>query len=294
MSRSRFDVFFPAFRAATIAGLALALLGGCETQPAAVAVLGPADAADIEMTPESMFGPIALAEIEITAATIQSDTTEADGFASVEVPTESASRRAASAWLAGMERAAKTPAVAKASAREATSASFGASGGGVGLTGTDFAESPPSHFAPRRKTIASRGPAQVAETGIASIATEESSSASTGVTRGLSRSYSEVQQAVEPLTPAMIKTTVARQMGKVRACYERGLKSEEGLSGKLVMAWKIKSDGSVRSVSIARDELGADKVSMCVVDAVSSFKFPQGTETVSIEYPMNFKAESSW
>ena len=294
MSRSRFDAFFPAFRTATVAGL-FALLAGCATEPAPVAMLAPADVAEIEMTTDSLFGPIALAEIEITVDSIQEDESARDGFAAADVPTEDPARSAARAWLAGMESAAaKVAPVAKAPVRAATTESYGASGGGVGLAGTAFAENPPTSFSARRKTISTRGPSQAANDSVASIASTDTTSASRSVTRALSRSQTSVQQSPEPLTPAMIKTSVKRQMGKVRACYERALKSDEGLAGKLVMSWKIKADGTVRSVSVARDDLGSDKVSMCVTDAVASFKFPQGTETVSIEYPMSFKSENTW
>lgn len=295
MSRSRFDVFFPTFRIAAVAGLMAALVG-CETQPAPVATLAPADVAEIEVSSDSVFGPIALAEIEITADSIQEEPELRDGFASAELPVEDPARVAANAWLAGMEKAAKKAPVAKAPVRAAaTTESYGASGGGVSLAGTDFAENPPTHFAPRRKTIATRGPAtRSADTGMASMADTSSGRSGSAVTRSVSRSTNTVERAVEPLTPAQIKVAVKRQMGKVRACYERALKQNEGLSGKLVMSWKIKPDGSVRSVSIARDELGHDKVSMCVTGAVATFKFPRGTETVSIEYPMSFKAENAW
>ena len=169
--------------------------------------------------------------------------------------------------------------------------SYAASGGGVGLEDTSFSETPPSRFAPRRKTIASRGPSETAMAGIASMAPSSTSDRSSSVVRGVSRSQVAVTKTPEPLTPAVIKTSVNRQMGKVRTCYERALKRDEGLSGKLVMGWRIGADGKVKHVSVVKDQLGSDKVSMCVIGAIATFKFPRGTETVSIEYPMSFKSD---
>ncbi len=296
MTRSRFDLFFPVFRTAGLAGLTLALLAGCETRPADVAMFGPADVSEIEMTADALFGPITLDEVEITAEA-RDEAANTDGYASAETPAEDPSARAAQAWLAGMEAAAEAAqeVVAKAApARAATSESYGASGGGVGIENTAFSADPPTSFAPRRKTISTRGPSETTVAGLASMTGSDAGHTSTTVTRGVSRTQTAVQQQPEPLTAEVIKSTVGRQMGKVRACYERGLKREAGLAGKLLMSWKIKTDGTVKSVSVVRDELGSDKVSMCVIDAVSSFKFPHGTETVSIEYPMAFQAERTY
>ncbi len=292
MTRSRFDVFFPAFRAAGLAGLTLALIAGCGSEPAEVEMFGPTEPSEIDVT-ASLFGPIAFAEIEITQAVYEADDSRRDGYASVDVPIEDPSRAAAAAWLEGMTAAAKTV-VAKAPVQTATSESYGASGGGVGIANTSFAETPPKSFAPRRKSIVTRGPTGSVESGLASMSTTSAPRAAAAVTRGVTRSQAAVEKAPEPLTPEVIKATIGRQMGKVRACYERTLKTEQQLGGKLLMGWKIGKDGKVKSVSVLDDELGSDKVSMCVVHAVATFKFPRGTETLSIEYPMKFKAGPSW
>ncbi len=292
MTRSRFDVFFPAFRAAGLAGLSLALIAGCDSEPPNVAVFGPSDVSEIEVSAD-MFGPVAFAEIEITVAVFEADDSRRDGYASTDVPMEDPSRAAAAAWLEGMAAAAKTV-IATAPAQVATAESYGASGGGVGIEDTVFAETPPTSFAPRRKTIVTRGPTGSVESGLASMSTTAAPRATSAVSRGVTRSQTAVEKAPEPLTPEVIKTTIGRQMGKVRACYERSLKSEQKLGGKLLMGWKIGKDGKVKSVSVLDDELGSDKVSMCVVHAVATFKFPRGTDTLSIEYPMKFKAGPSW
>jgi hypothetical protein len=291
MTRSRFDAFFPAFRAASLAGLTLALLAGCGAEQTDAEMFGPTEPSEIDVT-ASLFGPIAFAEIEITQAVYEADDSRRDGYAGTDVPTEDPSRAAAAAWLEGMAAAAKSV-IATAPVQVATAESYGASGGGVGIANTSFAETPPTSFAPRRKNIVTRGPTGSVESGLASMATTSAPRAS-AVTRTVTRSQAAVEKAPEPLTPEVIKTTIGRQMGKVRACYERSLKTEQKLGGKLLMGWKIGRDGKVKSVSVLDDELGSDKVSMCVVHAVATFKFPRGTETLSIEYPMKFKAGPSW
>jgi TonB family protein len=118
------------------------------------------------------------------------------------------------------------------------------------------------------RTEMSRGPSQAAITGFAPV---------------------QLQQAA-PLSADQIRSAIERQLPRVRACYERELKAEQGLAGRMVLAMNVQAGGTVTSASISDDEVGHDELAACVVRAVETFRFPAGTESVAVEYPVNFKA----
>jgi hypothetical protein len=96
-------------------------------------------------------------------------------------------------------------------------------------------------------------------------------------------------QRVEPLTADVIETSIKRQLPRVRACYERQLKSDSTLNGRMVLAMNVQPAGTVSSAYIADDQVGDEELTTCVANAVSTFQFPRGTESVAVEYPVNFK-----
>ncbi len=94
------------------------------------------------------------------------------------------------------------------------------------------------------------------------------------------------------LEPHEIRQTIVRQLPKVKACYERALKAEGGLRGRLVLSLDVQPEGNVTGARISDDGIGNDTLSACVVKAVDSWRFPAGTETVSVEYPVSLKPSS--
>lgn len=106
---------------------------------------------------------------------------------------------------------------------------------------------------------------------------------------GLDKARVRPRKALEPHE---IRQTIVRQLPKVRACYERALKKEAHLSGRLVLSLDVQPEGNVSGARIADDGIGNDTLSACVVKAVDSWRFPTGTETVSVEYPVSLKPSS--
>jgi len=98
---------------------------------------------------------------------------------------------------------------------------------------------------------------------------------------------------VRALTPDEIQTSIARQLPMVRQCYERELKSDSTLSGRMVLKMSVQPSGSVTGAGVKDDEIGSDELASCVTRAVGKFTFPQGTESVAVEYPVTLKA-SRW
>ncbi len=274
-------------RTTGLAGLVLFALSvvGCSAEVPSVAVFAPADLTTIEVEEEdalTIFAPTDLSEIEISAESLGEDEPSAndDAIATVAPPTK---ENAAAAWLAGMEKSAEVAGGALARASAPAADTMGALGAGIELEGSDFDPG----FAPLRKTFASRKASQAGSTGVASIV-DDGTRTGVAAARGNKPTRTPVAVGPKSLEPADIKRIVQRQQARVRACYERALKSEQRLEGKLMMAWSVKPDGSVEDVAVAEDTLGSDKVARCVTGAVAQFKFPRSPDSVEVEYPMVF------
>jgi|GEM_PF-4904782 len=287
---------FASIRTAGLSGFALLVLSltACSSGGDAV-VLGAATPGSIEVGSEfvSVFGPIDLGEIEISAESIEQEEpgAESDRFASfdastgkvaaapVEVAAKATEAAPKGAWLASIEKSAASQKSVMDSVAGPTPAAMGALGGGAGVGGTEFDHA----FTPVRKSFATRE-GSTGSSAVASIA-------------DTARSPSSVTSVSSPRKPASrggaleaadIKRSVQKQQARVRACYERALKGQTHLQGKLMMAWSVERDGTVSSVKVADDQLGNEQVARCVVHAVSQFRFPAGPDLVQVEYPMVF------
>ena len=105
----------------------------------------------------------------------------------------------------------------------------------------------------------------------------------------LSRLTRDAVQPVRALEPHEIRQTIVRQLPRVRACYERILKAEPALRGRLLLSMKVTPSGEVRDGRISDDGIGSEALAHCVENAVASWSFPVGTETVSVDYPVMLK-----
>ncbi len=87
------------------------------------------------------------------------------------------------------------------------------------------------------------------------------------------------------LTSAQIKGTVEGNLAQVKACYERELKSNTGLAGKLVLGWTVGADGRVRDLETVQDGLRNRDVNNCVRRSVQGWRFPRAESPSDVEYP---------
>lgn len=88
---------------------------------------------------------------------------------------------------------------------------------------------------------------------------------------------------------AQIKSALRARAGQARGCYNRALRLNATLQGKLTVAVRISPTGSVCSASITNNSLGDASVAACVVQMFrsASFPAPQGG-CVDTAIPMNF------
>ncbi len=91
------------------------------------------------------------------------------------------------------------------------------------------------------------------------------------------------------ISAGQIKSTVQQNQGQVRACYERELKTNSSLRGKVVIGWTIGADGKVRSPKVVSNSTGNREMLPCIRRAIKSWRFPKAQSPQDIEYPFVFK-----
>jgi len=102
-----------------------------------------------------------------------------------------------------------------------------------------------------------------------------------------------VDTSAKPLGRKALRRAIKRQIPKLRACYERALKGDDRLEGKMTLAWKVRADGGVKDVRIRRDDVQEPRLRKCVIDSVAGWRFPQGTEEIGVEYPLVLSSRRS-
>jgi hypothetical protein len=91
------------------------------------------------------------------------------------------------------------------------------------------------------------------------------------------------------LPPAAIQAGIAPVEADLTACYKSNLKGSRFLSGNVVLGFRIKRDGTVRTVDLAESNLGSWRVEKCLLDVGRGLRFvePEGGEatfTVPLEF----------
>jgi TonB family protein len=93
------------------------------------------------------------------------------------------------------------------------------------------------------------------------------------------------------LPKEVIQRVIRRQVGAIKACYERALQRIPGLEGTVKVQFVIGLDGAVPSASDAGSSMPDREVVSCVVGVLrrTSFPKPDGG-IVTVTYPFTFKA----
>lgn len=90
-----------------------------------------------------------------------------------------------------------------------------------------------------------------------------------------------------------IKRIIQRARAQFRQVYERALKRDPTLSGKVVIKLVIGPDGAVKEATISESTLKDARLEKELLRVLSRLKFPAspGGEDVSVSYPFVFKAD---
>jgi hypothetical protein len=93
------------------------------------------------------------------------------------------------------------------------------------------------------------------------------------------------------LDPGLVAREVKSRMSAIKACYERALKRNPNLSGKIKLRWTITQAGTVSGVEIDDDSMGDAEVSSCIRGLVARWRFPAPSGgSVEVVFPFVFQA----
>jgi hypothetical protein len=93
------------------------------------------------------------------------------------------------------------------------------------------------------------------------------------------------------LDPNMVAKEVKSRLGAIKACYERALKRNPNLSGKVVIHWTITQAGTVSGVDVEQDTLGDAEVASCIKALVARWRFPAPAGgSVDVSFPFVFQS----
>ena len=93
------------------------------------------------------------------------------------------------------------------------------------------------------------------------------------------------------LDPSVVAKEVKQRLGAIKACYERALKRNPQLSGKVVIHWTITAAGTVSGVDIEQDTLGDAEVASCIKSLVARWRFPSPSGgSVDVSFPFVFQS----
>jgi hypothetical protein len=91
-------------------------------------------------------------------------------------------------------------------------------------------------------------------------------------------------------TSAM-RSMLAAKAGQARGCYERALRQNSMLQGRLKIGVRISPTGGVCSANVVQNELGDAGIASCVAQIFrsSTFPAPSGGSCVDAEVPLRFE-----
>jgi outer membrane biosynthesis protein TonB len=83
------------------------------------------------------------------------------------------------------------------------------------------------------------------------------------------------QQPLGSIDPGVVNRFINARFAQVKACYERRLKTDSSLEGKLDLNISISPTGRVTSVTVNRDTVKDSKMRSCVRQTIRKWDFPK-------------------
>ena len=82
-------------------------------------------------------------------------------------------------------------------------------------------------------------------------------------------------------------------MRSIQDCYERELKRDPGLAGRIEIEFTIGEGGRVEEATVVGNTMGSDAVGSCIVGRIRRWRFPKPNGgSVTVSYPFIFTASS--
>ena len=87
-----------------------------------------------------------------------------------------------------------------------------------------------------------------------------------------------------------IQKVINSHVGEIQYCYEKQLRTNAGLAGRVVLEWTVSTSGGVSVVKVATSTLASTDATKCMMDKVKTWKFPKprGSGAVTVVYPFVF------
>jgi len=91
--------------------------------------------------------------------------------------------------------------------------------------------------------------------------------------------------------PPSLRSALSSTAGAARGCYERALRTNSMLEGRMMVAVRVASNGNVCSASVVQDSVGSPQVTSCVTSLFSGKRFPPVTDgrCADVQVPLSFK-----
>lgn len=80
-----------------------------------------------------------------------------------------------------------------------------------------------------------------------------------------------------------IQGKIRRYNGRIKACYEKELKTNPDLAGKLRVAWEIDTSGRVSEVDVISNSTGNAELAACIKREVKKFRFGDQEDDIVVE-----------
>ena len=98
-----------------------------------------------------------------------------------------------------------------------------------------------------------------------------------------------LKQTGGELSKEEIQKVINKHIGEIQYCYEKQLRTQPGLSGRVVLDWTVNLQGKVTVVKIAQSTLASSEATNCMMQKLKSWKFPNPRGgAVSIVFPFVF------
>ncbi len=94
--------------------------------------------------------------------------------------------------------------------------------------------------------------------------------------------------------PSIVTGMIRRRIRAIQSCYERELRNNPTLNGRVLVRFTIQTSGSVSGASATENSTGSPAVATCVVRTISRFRFNPGPEggSVTFAYPFVFAPQN--
>lgn len=77
-----------------------------------------------------------------------------------------------------------------------------------------------------------------------------------------------------------VQMALKRRERGIQQCYERALKTNPKLKGKVVLEWGINEAGKVVQIKVVQNTLGDPKIADCISDIITRIRFPEATKGI--------------